>query len=102
MAIAVRPRGLFPADFFELTVIAAKNTPSLRAIRLPVKVSEFVPELIKKTTPIMITQIGKKCCQAKDLVLIQLSINSQTVAVYCIPRATGEDVRFTNYIIIFL
>ena len=93
MARAVRPRGLVPAARLELTVKQAKNTPSARANRLPAWLAPSVPEHIKHTTPNEMTSTGKKARRVKGFFCTSPSRNSQMVAVYCIPTATGAEVR---------
>ena len=75
------------------TVKQAKNTPSARAIRLPAWLAPSVPEHIKHTTPNEMTSTGKKARRVKGFFCTSPSRNSQMVAVYCIPTATGAEVR---------
>ena len=89
---ALRPTGFFPATFFELIVIRAKNTPSVRAIRFPFWLAASEPEHIKNTTPMKITSTGRKLLNRKRWVRSRPTRKSQMVAVYCIPMATGAEV----------
>ena len=62
--MAVSPMGLSPAARLELTVMQAKMTPSLSAIRFPLLMEASVPKSMKNTTPIMMISTGIKLRQS--------------------------------------
>ena len=58
----------------------------------PITLVSPLPEAMKNITPAKTTHTGMKLRISKLLLLMQFIMNSQMIAVYCMPIATAEEV----------